>query len=397
MPSTRRALLGAAASLVLPLAAPRIAHSKPGLDGFEFRDGIGRRAGGPNLPILADGAGQYPRATAQNWWQPPYGVDAFSRLDEIFAVSTARRAAVASPWRRADREPAIRFAYPASLGGGRYDLDGYLDRQPATGLLIAQGDTILAERYQYGRSDTMRLTSFSMAKTIVALLIGLAAAPLAAQPKLDLPAPDRAAIRTIIESQMAAFRRDDGAGPAVAERVRERLEGSEGVVVHVRDQLTPELAGELDRLQAHGRPLVGRAEDFEDQRVPLLAGRGQVLLAQDPGTPGVVDVVVHVGDEVRHPHDLPFERRRPLLRVEPNGRSLLTFRVATDAIPHLEGEVEPQPVVLEHLDHPHRLLVVAETAAHRLVEERLAGVAERRMPQVVGETTDFDQVRVATE
>ncbi len=174
MPSTRRALLGAAASLVLPLAAPRIAHSKPGLDGFEFRDGIGRRAGGPNLPILADGAGQYPRATAQNWWQPPYGVDAFSRLDEIFAVSTARRAAVASPWRRADREPAIRFAYPASLGGGRYDLDGYLDRQPATGLLIAQGDTILAERYQYGRSDTMRLTSFSMAKTIVALLIGLA-------------------------------------------------------------------------------------------------------------------------------------------------------------------------------------------------------------------------------
>ena len=39
----------------------------------------------------------------------------------------------------------------------------------------------------------------------------LIAAPLAAQPKLDLPAPDRAAIRTIIESQMAAFRRDDGA------------------------------------------------------------------------------------------------------------------------------------------------------------------------------------------
>ncbi len=174
MPSSRRALLGAAASLILPLAAPRVAQSKSGLDGFEFRDGIGRRAGGPNLPVLADGAGQYPRATARNWWQPPYGVDAFSRLDEIFAASTARRAAAPSPWRRADREPAIRFTNPASLGGGRYDLDGYLDRQPATGLLIAQGDTILAERYQYGRSDTMRLTSFSMAKTIVALLIGVA-------------------------------------------------------------------------------------------------------------------------------------------------------------------------------------------------------------------------------
>lgn len=172
--SNRRAFLGAAASLILPLPSTRAALSKPGLDPFEFRDGIGRRAGGPNLPVLADGAGQYPGATARTWWQPPYGVDAFSRLDEIFAASTARRAAAASPWRRATREPDIRFANPASAGGGRYDIDGYLDRQPATGLLIAQGDTIMAERYQYGRSDTMRLTSFSMAKTIVALLIGLA-------------------------------------------------------------------------------------------------------------------------------------------------------------------------------------------------------------------------------
>ena len=172
--SNRRAFLGAAASLILPLPATRVAHSKSGPDAFEFSNGIGRRAGGPNLPVLADSAGQYPSATARTWWQPAYGVDAFSRLDEIFAASTVRRAAAASPWRRASREPDIRFANPASLGGGRYDIDGYLDRQPATGLLIAQGDTILAERYQYGRSDTMRLTSFSMAKTIVALLIGLA-------------------------------------------------------------------------------------------------------------------------------------------------------------------------------------------------------------------------------
>lgn len=173
-PSNRRAFLGAAASLILPFPSARVAHSKSGLDTFQFRDGIGRRAGGPNLPVLADGAGQYPRATARDWWQPAYGVDAFSRLDEIFEASTARRAAAASPWRRASREPDIRFTSPASAGGGRYDIDGYLDRQPATGLLIAQGDTILAERYQYDRSDTMRLTSFSMAKTIVALLIGLA-------------------------------------------------------------------------------------------------------------------------------------------------------------------------------------------------------------------------------
>jgi CubicO group peptidase (beta-lactamase class C family) len=40
--------------------------------------------------------------------------------------------------------------------------------------LIAQSDQILLERYQYGRSDRHRMTSFSMAKTVIALLIGVA-------------------------------------------------------------------------------------------------------------------------------------------------------------------------------------------------------------------------------
>lgn len=43
---------------------------------------------------------------------------------------------------------------------------------------------------------------------VIALLV--ASSPALAQAPLDLPAPDRAAIRSIIESQMAAFRRDDG-------------------------------------------------------------------------------------------------------------------------------------------------------------------------------------------
>ena len=53
-------------------------------------------------------------------------------------------------------------------------LDDYLARHPATGLLIAKGSTILVERYQYGRRDTDRFVSQSMAKTITAMLFGLA-------------------------------------------------------------------------------------------------------------------------------------------------------------------------------------------------------------------------------
>src|SRR4029450_7813310 len=55
-------------------------------------------------------------------------------------------------------------------------LDDSLERTPTTGLLIARGDTILVERYQYGRTDRHRFTSWSMAKTVPALLVGVAIA-----------------------------------------------------------------------------------------------------------------------------------------------------------------------------------------------------------------------------
>jgi len=53
-------------------------------------------------------------------------------------------------------------------------LHPYFDRRPITGFLIAKDDTIIIERYQYARTDADRLASFSMAKTIVGLLIDIA-------------------------------------------------------------------------------------------------------------------------------------------------------------------------------------------------------------------------------
>ncbi|TXI11213.1 MAG: class C beta-lactamase-related serine hydrolase, partial [Rhizobium sp.] len=53
-------------------------------------------------------------------------------------------------------------------------LPDYLARNPATGLLIAHDRTILYEHYQYGRTDHDRFMSQSMAKTITAMLVGIA-------------------------------------------------------------------------------------------------------------------------------------------------------------------------------------------------------------------------------
>src|SRR4030095_11622641 len=69
-------------------------------------------------------------------------------------------------------EPHISWSFE----GAELTIDDYLARNPTTGLLLARGDTILVERYQYGRTDRDRLTSFSMAKTVTAMLVGIAIA-----------------------------------------------------------------------------------------------------------------------------------------------------------------------------------------------------------------------------
>lgn len=49
----------------------------------------------------------------------------------------------------------------------------YLDRWPTTGLFICRDDEILVEQYRFSRTESMRLTSWSMAKSVTSLLLGI--------------------------------------------------------------------------------------------------------------------------------------------------------------------------------------------------------------------------------
>ncbi len=53
-------------------------------------------------------------------------------------------------------------------------VDDYLADTKATGLIILKNGEVVLERYQYDRKPNMPLRSFSMAKTVIALLIGVA-------------------------------------------------------------------------------------------------------------------------------------------------------------------------------------------------------------------------------
>jgi CubicO group peptidase (beta-lactamase class C family) len=161
----------ATAVLVLALSACANEPSQ-----WTYQDGIGRNLSGPSAAQFGQIGGNYLRATSSTWWQPAYSVDSFSRLDEIFAANVVKRGVQVSPWKRAAKEPSYRYDGAPQLGGGRYDLDGYLARNPTTSLIVAKDDTLLVERYQYARTDSHRFLSFSMAKTVTAMLMGLAVA-----------------------------------------------------------------------------------------------------------------------------------------------------------------------------------------------------------------------------
>ena len=65
---------------------------------------------------------------------------------------------------------------PLSKLGGSFgiDIDKYLSKQRATGLMIIHDGKIIVEKYQYSRNSESPFRSFSMAKTITSLLVGIA-------------------------------------------------------------------------------------------------------------------------------------------------------------------------------------------------------------------------------
>ncbi len=119
-------------------------------------------AAGPDADELGAASG-YPKGSRATFYSVGNAVGSHSHMDELFPSRPVHKAPEPSRLGRV-AEPRI----PA--------LDDYLAQSLTTGLLIARGDTILVERYQYDRTDRQRFTSWSMAKTVTAMLVGIAIA-----------------------------------------------------------------------------------------------------------------------------------------------------------------------------------------------------------------------------
>jgi CubicO group peptidase (beta-lactamase class C family) len=125
----------------------------------------------PDAELLGASRG-YPVGTAATWYQVPNRVGSWSALDRVQGLQVRRVAAPAQaqPLPRAAQPPEIRYRY-RNIG---YTLQDYLERQRATGLLVLKDGEIVAEHYRYGRQEDARFLSFSMAKSVTSLLVGIA-------------------------------------------------------------------------------------------------------------------------------------------------------------------------------------------------------------------------------
>lgn len=110
----------------------------------------------------------YPAARSlKQAYKEPYLVGSFSAMDSFnpsCALAPADDPLVL-------KKAAVETPFNYRFHGRQLNLDDYMQRQRATGLLVVKDGEIVAERYNYMRSADMRMLSNSMAKTITALAI----------------------------------------------------------------------------------------------------------------------------------------------------------------------------------------------------------------------------------
>lgn len=157
-----------------------IASVQPGLAG------AGPVFSEAGFDAAAYGAGEgYPLSEKRARPPQKFLVGNFSHYDLIYPSYPVAKADAPSTLRYAGEEIALTYRF----GDASYGIQDYLDRNPVTGLLIARGDEIVFEHYRYARTDADRLVSHSMAKTVTAMLLGIAVEEGAIR-SIDQPAAD---------------------------------------------------------------------------------------------------------------------------------------------------------------------------------------------------------------
>lgn len=103
-------------------------------------------------------------------FSPSTRVQNFRTMDELFPTKVVHRGSTARPFGRRERELPSSFRY----GGATRNTDEFLTRSITTALLVLDDDEIVSERYFLGATADTPMTSWSVAKSVVSILVGIA-------------------------------------------------------------------------------------------------------------------------------------------------------------------------------------------------------------------------------
>ena len=151
-----------AAALLAPPASARLV-----LDGGTGAEGATDRGTGPG----EDFGRLYRLATLL---RPGALAESMRTVDQRMEARPIRRGAEVSPLR--DHNNGSAAALPSTYvhGGRSSSIETFLERTGTTGLIVLRGDTILFERYYQGTTAASRTIGWSLSKSVVSALIGVA-------------------------------------------------------------------------------------------------------------------------------------------------------------------------------------------------------------------------------
>ena len=144
----------------------------------------------------------------------------------------------------------------------------------------------------------------------------------------------------------------------------------------------------------HLRPAIAFAHDIAHHRIDAAAvriaqhgeqTRRQLGKLQVAAADRIVDIMVEIGDAVAEAHYAALQRLR-----------LLRPAVAEDAVARFLRQVQPLAIVFQQVHHAQPLAVMVEIMLYRS-KRPFAGMAERRMPQVMTKRDRLGQVFVQAE
>jgi CubicO group peptidase (beta-lactamase class C family) len=127
-----------------------------------------QRKDGPGADRL--GLSQNYLGCAEAMLRPSCRVGTWSANHQFAPARTVAPSAQPQPLHVLPQVPEIRWRW--GLVGK--SVDDFMQETQTTGLLILHKGQVVAERYQYARQPEMRMRSFSMAKTVTAMLVGIA-------------------------------------------------------------------------------------------------------------------------------------------------------------------------------------------------------------------------------